>query len=182
MNSTRGRRSTGAGKNGLAAHNGFAVNRKRVSRLMALMGIEAVYPKPKLSQPGDGHRIYPYLLRGIEVERVNQVWSTEITYIRMAQGFAYLVAVMDWFNRFVPSWSLSLTMELGFCVEALKCALRRGRPEIFNSDQGRSSPARSSLPNWKPERSPSAWTDEDAVWTTFSSSDCGGHSNTRRCI
>jgi len=115
---------------------GFDVNRKRVSRLMALMGIEAVYPKPKLSQPGEGHRTYPYLLRGVGVDRVNQVWSTDITYIRMAQGFVYLVAVMDWFSRYVLSWRLSLTMELDFCVEALKCALRRGRPEIFNSDQG----------------------------------------------
>ncbi len=115
---------------------GFEVNRKRVSRLMALMGVEAVYPKPKLSAPGEGHKIYPYLLRGVEVTRVNQVWSTDITYIRMAQGFVYLVAVMDWFSRYVLSWSLSLTMELDFCVEALKRALRRGRPEIFNSDQG----------------------------------------------
>jgi putative transposase len=115
---------------------GFPVNRKRVSRLMALMGIEAVYPKPRLSQPGEGHKIYPYLLRGVAVERVNQVWSTDITYIRMAQGFVYLVAVMDWFSRFVLSWSLSLTMEIDFCIEALKIALRRGRPEIFNSDQG----------------------------------------------
>ena len=115
---------------------GFNVNRKRVLRLMALMGIEAVYPKPKLSQPGEGHRIYPYLLRGVGVDRVNQVWSTDITYIRMAQGFVYLVAVMDWFSRYVLSWSLSLTMELDFCVGALKSALRRGRPEIFNSDQG----------------------------------------------
>jgi putative transposase len=114
---------------------GYDVNRKRVSRLMALMGIEAVYPKPKLSQPGEGHRIYPYL-RGVGVDRVNQVWSTDITYIRMAQGFVYLVAVMDWFSRYVLSWRLSLTMELDVCVEALKCALRRGRPEIFNSDQG----------------------------------------------
>ena len=89
---------------------GYEVNRKRVSRLMELLGIEAVYPKPKLSQPGEGHRIYPYLLRGTAVERVNQVWSTDITYIRMAQGFLYLVAVMDWFSRFVLSWSLSLTM------------------------------------------------------------------------
>ncbi len=119
------------------ATEGYAVNRKRVSRLMALMGIEAVYPKPKLSQPGDGHRIYPYLLRGTPVGRVNQVWSTDITYIRMAQGFLYLVAVMDWFSRFVLSWSLSLTMEVEFCVEALKHALRWGRrPDIFNSDQG----------------------------------------------
>jgi putative transposase len=118
------------------ATQGHEVNRKRVSRLMALMGIEAVYPKPKLSQPGEGHRIYPYLLRGTAVDRVNQVWSTDITYIRMAQGFLYLVAVMDWFSRFVLSWSLSLTMEVDFCIEALKRALRRGRPEIFNSDQG----------------------------------------------
>jgi putative transposase len=115
---------------------GRAVNRKRVTRLMELLGIEAVYPKPKLSQPGDGHRIYPYLLRGATVDRVNQVWSTDITYIRMAEGFLYLVAVMDWFSRYVLSWSLSLTMEVEFCVEALKRALRRGRPEIFNSDQG----------------------------------------------
>ena len=115
---------------------GFGVNRKRVSRLMELMGIEAVHPKPKLSQPGEGHKVYPYLLSGREVGRVNQVWSTDITYIRMAQGFVYLVAVMDWFSRYVLSWRLSLTMELDFCVEALRCALRRGRPEIFNSDQG----------------------------------------------
>ena len=115
---------------------GFEVNRKRVSRLMAVMGIEAVYPKPKLSQPGEGHKIYPYLLSEVEVKRANQVWSTDITYIRMTRGFVYLVAVMDWFSRYVLSWSLSLTMELDFCVEALQRALRRGRPEIFNSDQG----------------------------------------------
>jgi putative transposase len=118
------------------AAKGYAVNRKRVSRLMELLCIQAVYPKPKLSQPGEGHRIYPYLLRGTVVERVNQVWSTDITYIRMAQGFLYLVAVMDWFSRFVLSWALSLTMEVEFCVEALQRALRRGRPDIFNSDQG----------------------------------------------
>jgi putative transposase len=118
------------------ATQGCQVNRKRVSRLMELMGIEAVYPKPKLSQPGEGHKVYPYLLRGVTVERPDQVWSTDITYIRMAQGFVYLVAVMDWFSRFVLSWSLSLTMEIDFCIEALRAALRRGRPDIFNSDQG----------------------------------------------
>jgi putative transposase len=118
------------------ASKGYQVNRKRVSRLMDLMGIEAVYPKRKLSQPGQGHRIYPYLLRDVRVERVNQVWSADITYIRMAQGFLYLVAVMDWFSRFVLSWSLSLTMEVDFCVDALKRALRRGLPGIFNTDQG----------------------------------------------
>jgi putative transposase len=115
---------------------GYPVNRKRVSRLMELMGIQAVYPKPRLSQPGEGHKIYPYLLRGVKIERVNQVWSTDITYIRMAQGFVYLVAILDWFSRFVVSWSLSLTMEMDFCLEALDRALGRGRPEIFNSDQG----------------------------------------------
>ena len=115
---------------------GYAVNRKRVWRLMTLLGLEAVYPKPQLSQPGEGHRLYPYLLAGATVARVNQVWSADITYIRMAQGFVYLVAVMDWFSRFVLSWSLSLTMEVDFCVEALQRALRRAKPEIFNSDQG----------------------------------------------
>ena len=115
---------------------GYAVNRKRVARLMRGMGIEAVYAKPKLSQPGEGHKIYPYLLRRLRIERRDQVWCTDITYIPMAQGFLYLVAVMDWFSRFVLSWALSLTMELEFCLEALRSALRRGRPEIFNSDQG----------------------------------------------
>ena len=115
---------------------GYPVNRKRVSRLMELMGIQAVYPKPRLSQPDEGHKIYPYLLRGVKIERVNQVWSTDITYIRMAQGFVYLVAILDWFSRFVLSWSLSLTMGMEFCLEALDRALDRGRPEIFNSDQG----------------------------------------------
>ena len=114
----------------------LAVNRKRVARLMESMGLEAVYPKPRLSQPGEGHKIYPYLLKDLPIERVNQVWSTDITYIRMAHGFCYLVAVMDWHSRFVLSWSLSVTMEMDFCLEALTGALRRARPEIFNSDQG----------------------------------------------
>lgn len=115
---------------------GYRVGRHRVRRLMGLLGLEAVYPKPKLSQPGEGHKLYPYLLNGVAITRVNQVWSTDITYIRMAEGFVYLVAVMDWFSRFVLSWSLSLTMEVDFCLEALDRALRWGRPEIFNSDQG----------------------------------------------
>ena len=108
------------------ATRGFEVNRKRVRRLMEVMGIEAVYPKPKLSVPGDGRKIYPYLLRDVEVTRLNQVWSTDITYIRMARGFVYPVAVMDWFSRYVLSWRLSPTLELDFYVEALKCALRGG--------------------------------------------------------
>ena len=115
---------------------GYRVNRKRVARLMRIMGIEAVYAKPKLSQPGEGHKIYPYLLKGLKIERCNQVWCTDITYIPMAQGYVYLVAIMDWFSRFVLSWALSLTMEVEFCLEALGSALRQNRPEIFNSDQG----------------------------------------------
>jgi putative transposase len=115
---------------------GWGVNRKRVGRLMRVMGIEAVYPKPKLSARGKGHKIYPYLLRELEVERADQVWCADITYIPMAHGLVYLVAVMDWFSRYVLSWALSLTMEEEFCVEALKGALRRSRPEIFNPDQG----------------------------------------------
>ena len=115
---------------------GYQVGRHRVRRLMELMGLEAVYPKPRLSQPGEDHKIYPYLLDGVAIKRVNQVWSTDITYIRMAGGFVYLVAVMDWYSRYVLSWALSLTLELPFCLEALKAALGHGRPEIFNSDQG----------------------------------------------
>lgn len=112
------------------------VNRKRVARLMQLMGLEAMCPKPKLSRPDAGHTIYPYLLKNVSIERVNQVWSTDITYIRLARGFCYLIAVMDWHSRFVLSWSVSATMELEFCLEALTRALRRAQAEIFNSDQG----------------------------------------------
>jgi len=112
------------------------VNRKRIQRLMRILGIEALYPKPNLSRPAPGHQIYPYLLRGVSIERPNQVWSTDITYIPMHGGFLYLVAVMDWFSRFVLSWELSNTMETGFCLAALEAAFRFGQPEIWNSDQG----------------------------------------------
>lgn len=114
----------------------LGVNRKRVRRLMRLMGLEAAGYTRRTSAPQPGHRIYPYLLRNLAIDRPDQVWSTDITYIRMAAGFVYLVAVMDWFSRFVLSWALSVTLELGFCLAALKRALRCGRPEIFNSDQG----------------------------------------------
>jgi len=120
----------------LREHRQVEVNRKRVARLMQTMGLAAVHPGPKLSQPGVGHTVYPYLLKNVPIERVNQVWSTDITYIRLAQGFCYLVAVMDWHSRYVLSWALSVTMEMEFCLEALEQALRRGRPQIFNSDQG----------------------------------------------
>jgi putative transposase len=112
------------------------VNRKRIQRLMHILGIEALYPKPNLSRPAPGHQVYPYLLRGVEILRPNHVWSTDITYIPMRGGFLYLVAVMDWFSRFVLSWELSNTMETGFCLAALEAAFRFGQPEIWNSDQG----------------------------------------------
>jgi len=112
------------------------VNRKRIQRLMRIMGIEALYPKRNLSRPAPGHEIYPYLLRGVLIERPNQVWSTDITYLPMRGGFLYLVAIMDWFSRFVLSWELSNTMETGFCLAALEAAFGFGQPQIWNSDQG----------------------------------------------
>jgi putative transposase len=115
---------------------GYLVNRKRVVRLMHKMGLETIYPKPRLTQGHPGHRIYPYLLRDVPITRVNQVWSTDITYIRLHAGFIYLVAVMDWFSRYVLSWAVSITMEVGFCLDALEQALVRAKPDIFNSDQG----------------------------------------------
>jgi putative transposase len=115
---------------------GYTVNRKRVARLMRVLGLEALYPKPRLSQPAAGQMIYPYLLRGVTVERLNQVWSADLTYIRLQGGFVYLVAVMDWFSRYVLSWAISITMDTAFCVEALDQALGQGHPEIFNTDQG----------------------------------------------
>jgi len=114
----------------------LGVNRKRIQRLMRILGIEAIYPKPNLSRPASGHEIYPYLLRGVAIERANQVWSTDITYIPMRGGFLYLVAIMDWYSRYVLSWELSNTMETSFCLTALDAAFAWGSPEIFNSDQG----------------------------------------------
>jgi len=115
---------------------GVVVNRKRVQRLMRLMGLEAIYPKPKLSAAGQGHRIYPYLLRNVRIERPDQVWSTDITYVPLTCGFMYLAAIIDWFSRYVIAWRLSNTLEGWFCLEMLEEALRRGRPEVFNTDQG----------------------------------------------
>lgn len=115
---------------------GYRVNRNRVRRLMRIMGIEAVYRRPKTSKPAPGHRVYPYLLRGLEITRPNQVWAADITYIPMARGFLYLVAVIDWYSRYVLSWRLSNTLDDSFCVDALEEALRKGRPDIFNTDQG----------------------------------------------
>ena len=117
--------------------DGWAVNRKRAQRLMRVMGLEAIYQKPNTSRSHPDHKVYPYLLRGLIIDRPNQVWCADITYVPMAKGFVYLVAVMDWFSRRVLAWRLSITMETNFCVDALREAMERhGRPEIFNTDQG----------------------------------------------
>jgi len=115
---------------------GYTVNPKRVRRLMRLMGLEAIYPRKRLSGAAAEHRHYPYLLTGVEVGRPDQVWSADITYIRLRRGFLYLVAVLDWYSRYVLSWALSTTLEASFCVWALEEALGKAHPEIFNTDQG----------------------------------------------
>jgi putative transposase len=115
---------------------GYQVNRKRVRRLMRAMGLQAIYRRPNTSKPAPDHQVYPYLLKGLEINRVNQVWTADITYIPMARGFLYLVAIMDWHSRYVLAWRLSNTLEVDFCMEALAEALSKGRPEVFNTDQG----------------------------------------------
>jgi putative transposase len=121
----------------LLSEEGIRIGRCHVATLMKRMGVEALYRKPNTSKPAPGHRIYPYLLRGMTIDRPNQVWAMDITYIPMARGFVYLAAVVDWFSRRVLAWRLSITMEAAFCVEALEEALAEyGRPEIFNTDQG----------------------------------------------
>jgi putative transposase len=121
----------------LLRQQGLAAGRLHVSSLMRKMGIEAIYRRPHTSKPAPGHRIYPYLLRGLAITRPNQVWAMDISYIPMARGFVYLTAVVDWFSRRILSWRLSITMDVSFCLEALDEALaKHGRPEIFNTDQG----------------------------------------------
>jgi putative transposase len=114
----------------------YQINHKRVQRLMQKMGLQAIYPKPRMSKAAKGHKVYPYLLRNLAITRPNQVWSADITYIRMLRGFMYLVAVIDWYSRYVVAWQLSNTLDGRFCLDALNLALAQGRPEIFNTDQG----------------------------------------------
>jgi putative transposase len=121
--------------------HGEAVNRKRVQRLLRLLGLEALYPKPKLSAARAGQRLYPYLLRNVRIERPDQVWSTDSTYVPLASGFMYLAALLDWFSRYVLAWRLSNTLDGSFCLDMLEEALNRGRPEVFNTDQGVPFPA-----------------------------------------
>ena len=115
---------------------GWQVNPKRVRRLLRRMGLEAIYAKPRLSVPASGHRIYPYLLRDITIDHLDHCWASDITYIRLRGGFLYLVAIMDWYSRYVLSWEVSVSMETSFCTSALDWALPQGQPEIFNTDQG----------------------------------------------
>jgi len=171
------------------ATQGHVVNRKRVQRLMRLMALVAIYQRPNTSKAAAAHKVYPYLLGGMAIERVNQVWCSDVTYIPMAKGFLYLVVIMDWVSRTVLAWRLSNTLGAEFCVEALEEALaRHGRPEIFNTDQGSQFTSDDFTGTLKqhgvmismdgkslPLRKQGA-----ATWTTSSSSGCGAASNTRK--
>src|SRR5688572_27702020 len=164
------------------ATQGFPVNRKRAQRLMRLMGL--IYQRPNTSKAAPEHIKYPYLLGGLTIDRVNQVWCSDITYIPLAKGFIYLVAIMDWHSRAVLAWRISNTLHADFCVDALEEALRRfGRPEIFNSERQRATgsragarpgqPVHHSPACSRPTASGSAWTARAGAWTTSSSSGCG---------
>ena len=160
-----------------------AIGREHVGTLMQRMGIEAIYRRPNTSKPAPGHKIYPYLRRDLAIVRPNQVWATDITYIPMARGFVYLVAVVDWFSRRVLAWRVSITLEVEFCLEAVNEALARyGKPDIFNTDQAANSPAARSPNCYWTTRSRSAWMAGAPGATTSLSSLCGDPSNTRRCI
>ena len=167
---------------GLLAAEGCKIGRRHVKTLMRRMGIEALYRRPRTTKPEPGHKIYPYLLRGMEITRPNQVWAMDITYIPMARGFVYLAVVLDWATRRVLSWRLSITMDAAFCVETLEDALaRHGRPEIFNTDQGSQfTGVGLHRRARRATASPSAWTAKGPGGTMCSSSGCGEASNTRR--
>ena len=146
---------------------GHKVGRKRARGLMRAMGIEPIYPKPRLSLPGKGHKKYPYLLRGLEIERSNQVWCTDITYIPLGDSHVYLTAVMDWSSRYVLSWKLSNSMDEAFCVECLEEALEtEGVPEIFNTDQGSQFTGEAFTGVLKDHKIKISMTAKDALWTT----------------
>lgn len=152
---------------------GYGVNGKRVRRLLRGMGLEAIYPKPRLSQPAPGHRIYPYRLRGLKIERPNQVWASDITYIRLRQGFIYLVAILDWFSRYVLGWDVSVSLESDFCLAALEWALQTGCPDIFNTDQGAQFTSEGFTQRLEKSGITISMDGRDERWTTFSWSDCG---------
>ena len=168
---------------GLLAAEGCKIGRRHVKTLMKRMGIEALYRRPRTTKPEPGHKIYPYLLRGMEIVRPNQVWAMDITYIPMARGFVYLAVVLDWFSRRVLSWAASITMEASFCVETLEDALaRHGKPEIFNTDQG-SQFTGSAFTGVLAGNGIAISMDGKGAWRdNVSSSVYGAASNTRKCI
>lgn len=158
----------------LLAADGSKVGRRHVKTLMLRMGIEALYRRPRTTKPEPGHKIFPYLLRGVEIARPNQVWAMDITYVPMRKGFVYLAVVLDWFSRRVLSWRVSITMEASFCIAALEEALaRHGRPEIFNTDQGSQFTCAAFRACLRTTRSGSAWTARARGGTMCSSSACG---------
>ena len=162
---------------------GYAVNRKRVQRLMRLMGLAGVAPGPHMSGPHPIHAIHPYLLRDLVIDHPNQVWCTDVTYIPMHRGFLFLVAILDWYSRYVVAWMVSNTQDTAFCLQALEQAFTHGCPEIFNSDQGAvSSPVWPSPRGSKQLGYRSVWMDEAASLITFVSNACGAPSNTNICI
>ena len=168
---------------GLLMAEGCKIGRRHVKTLMRRMGIEALYRRPRTTKPEPGHKIYPYLLRGIEITRPNQVWAMDITYIPMERGFVYLAVVLDWFSRRVLSWGVSITMEAAFCVETIEDALARyGKPEIFNTDQG-SQFTGTAFTGMLIKNGIAISMDGKALGgTTSSSSGCGAASNMRRSI
>jgi putative transposase len=156
------------------------INRKRVQRLMRRMGIAALGPKPRTTKPAPGHKIFPYLLRNMAIDRPNQVWAADITYVPIGRGFLYLVAVIDWASRAVLAWRLSNTMDVSFCVSALEEALARfGRPEIFNTDQGSQFTSAAFTGTLAAAGVRTRWMAAGGGWTTCSSSGCGARSSTR---
>jgi transposase InsO family protein len=167
----------------MLAQQGLEVGRRHVRTLMRRMAIETLYRRPNTSKPAPGHRIYPYLLRGVAITRPNQVWSTDITYIPMARGFVYLVAVVDWFSRRVLSWRVSITMDVSFCIEALEEALSKyGKPEIFNTDQGSQFTSEAFTGGSRKKGSTSAWMARAGGATTSSWSASGVRSSTSTSI
>ena len=152
---------------------GRQTNRKRVQRLMRLMGLEALDPKPKTSRPSARHRVYPYLLRGLAIDRPNQVWAADITYIPMARGFLYLAVVMDWYSRYVLAWRLSNTMDTHSASMPSTTPWEKGDQRSLTPTRERNSPVRRLPTSWKPRARASAWTAAGAGWTMFSSSGCG---------
>ena len=168
---------------GLLVAEGCKIGRRHVKTLMRRMGIEALYRRRRTTKPEPGHKIYPYLLRGVEITRPDQVWARDITYIPMARSFVYLAVVLDWFSRRVLSWRVSIAKEAAFCVEALEDALVcHGKPEILSSDQGSQFTGAAFTGVLIKTRSLSAWTARALGGTTCSSSGCGAALNTRRCI